>query len=401
MAQPELEQIVQRMIDAGESEDNIAAVIKGCAPPAAPARRTWTDTAVDALPSIGGAIGGIAGGLGGTAFGMGVGGAPGAIGGAALGGAAGESARQLIERGRGRLTTASPTQAASDIASAGAIQGGAEATGGAVGAGLRLVGRGLYRAGALPLVEFFDKYGDVIKTGIQNRIPATKAGVEKATALAASRKAVKDAAVDAAGNRVSFPTQAITGDALARVQGAATRTAKAGYPDPMPEFIDRARRMEVANGPGLTPRALEDIKHTVDDQLGPAYKKLRKREALTPNERMDMELSQAAGDAQASVIPNYRAMNKATMDAEGLARALRRRSIGQNQGLENAATAAAMSAIGPAALVPRVAMIPGVATNLGIATHMLGERPAIPANALRAALATLMSSHQQPEDESR
>ena len=52
----ELDQIVQRMIDAGEPEENIATVIQGYQP--AKPERSFVDTAVDALPTIGGAVGG-------------------------------------------------------------------------------------------------------------------------------------------------------------------------------------------------------------------------------------------------------------------------------------------------------------------------------------------------------
>src|SRR5262249_55779481 len=95
--------------DSPPSEaDVLAALNEGPPPPAtdtatmpAAPSRSWTDTAVDWLPAVGGAAGGLIGGIGGTAFGMGVGGVPGALGGAALGGGAGEAAKQLVNRIRG------------------------------------------------------------------------------------------------------------------------------------------------------------------------------------------------------------------------------------------------------------------------------------------------------------
>lgn len=77
--------------------------------------RTWTDTAVDALPAALGTAGAVIGGVGGSAFGMGVGGVPGAAGGAALGTGAGEAAKQLINRLRGAEAPATAGDAALEI----------------------------------------------------------------------------------------------------------------------------------------------------------------------------------------------------------------------------------------------------------------------------------------------
>lgn len=81
----------------------------------APKARTWTDTAVDALPAALGTAGAVLGGMGGAAFGMGFGGVPGAAGGATLGTGAGEAAKQLINRLRGADAPATRTDAAMEI----------------------------------------------------------------------------------------------------------------------------------------------------------------------------------------------------------------------------------------------------------------------------------------------
>lgn len=103
-------------------------------------RSYLTRTAIGALPSIGGAVGGIVGGIGGTVGGFGVGGVPGAVAGATAGGAGGEAWRQNLERIRLAASDGSgppskpdlpetPLDAAGQIASEGAWQGGLEATG--------------------------------------------------------------------------------------------------------------------------------------------------------------------------------------------------------------------------------------------------------------------------------
>lgn len=84
-------------------------------------KRTWTDTAVDALPLIGG----IAGGLAGLATG------PGAIGTAAIGGAGGEAWKRVINdlRGKGKPADETPGNVLTGIATAGAAQGAGQAAG--------------------------------------------------------------------------------------------------------------------------------------------------------------------------------------------------------------------------------------------------------------------------------
>lgn len=194
------------------SEAELDAMFAQVADPATPAR-TWTDTAVDALPMIGGTLGGVMGGIGGTAFGVGVGGVPGAVGGAALGGGAGESARQLINRARGKAAPGTPGAAAGDIATAGAIQGGAELLGQGVVKGASAVGRGLYRGYLKPSLAkaSIGKADRIVETALQEGLPLTKGGVSKANRVAAELGAQVDDLLrqaDAAGETVDLRTVA-------------------------------------------------------------------------------------------------------------------------------------------------------------------------------------------------
>lgn len=152
--------------------------------PAKPAK-TWTDTAVDALPAIGGAVGGIVGGIGGTVAGLGVGGVPGAIGGAAVGGGAGEAARQLMNRWRGTDAPQSAGAAAAGIATEGAIQGGMEAAGGLVAKGAKTLGTAVYRGYLKPSLAGTEiaKAREIVETGIANALPITKGGEARAARL--------------------------------------------------------------------------------------------------------------------------------------------------------------------------------------------------------------------------
>lgn len=361
--------------DAPPSEQDVLGALGGepsaepQAPPQAASERTWTDTAVDSLPFVGGAVGGLLGN----------------IPGAALGGAGGEAYRQLINRARGKGGPATPTDAASQIGTEGAIQGATEGAGQAVGFGLRTIGKGLYRAGALPILSMLGKYGNVADKGLEAGIPVTKGGLAQAGEHVAAAKGAKDAAVKAADARGSIRTSTILDNTMQKMGGDADHLRRAGLPDPMPGLSARSDRILKANGPGMAPSTAEGIKHTLDDQLGGAYIKLGKKEPLSAGEKMNMELSQQIGKSQEAVVPGYRDMNKRTMDAVGVQKMIDRRLKG-NQGLENALTMAA----GPAAIPARLLMLPGVASTAGIAAHRAGQYPQVPSNLLRSALMALM-----------
>lgn len=152
----------------------------------APTRaRTWTDTAVDTLPMLGGAAGGIVGGIGGTVAGMGVGGVPGAIGGATVGGAGGEAARQLINFARGVDAPATPGGAAADIGMQGGIQGALEGAGqGAIAAATPLASA-VYRGYLKPSLSKVNlpKAAAIVQTAISEAIPMTKGGLAQTQKL--------------------------------------------------------------------------------------------------------------------------------------------------------------------------------------------------------------------------
>ena len=140
--------------------------------------RSWTDTAVDLLPTLGGIGGGIVGGIGGTVAGMGVGGVPGAIGGATLGGGFGEAAKQLINRARGEEAPTSAGEAAKDIALQGGIQGGSEAIGAGVAKGIGAGAKAVYRGYLKPSLaaKNLPKAKEVVETALNEGIPITRAG---------------------------------------------------------------------------------------------------------------------------------------------------------------------------------------------------------------------------------
>lgn len=107
-----------------------------------PQERTWTDTAVDALPMVGGMIGGLVSAPAG----------PGMLVGAALGAAGGEAWRQNLNRLRGRSAPSSMGEAAGKIAREGAESAAGAFFGAGVNKGInaaRPVVSRLFRRGAV------------------------------------------------------------------------------------------------------------------------------------------------------------------------------------------------------------------------------------------------------------
>lgn len=164
------------------------------------------------LPAIGGAVGGLVGGAGGTVAGLGVGGVPGAIGGAALGGAAGEAAKQLINRARGAEAPATSTAAAASIGTQAAIQGGAEAVGAGLGAGMKVAAPWLMQKALKPTASLANEYRTtapkLVKTLLDEGINVTQGGVDKLQRLFDATNADIRAAVASAPGSIQKNTVA-------------------------------------------------------------------------------------------------------------------------------------------------------------------------------------------------
>lgn len=195
----DLKTIVQRMVAAGESEENIATVIQHFKPDPAE-RKSWLSAAADWLPTIGGAVGGVIGGIGGTVGGLGVGGVPGAIGGAALGGATGEAWKQLAHRalGDGDAPT-TPGAAAKDIALQGGAQGAMEGTGQALVSVAAKAAPALMQSAVKPAYKTVEKavksqeMPRVVKTLLDHGINVTESGIGKLNdLLSATNAQIKD-----------------------------------------------------------------------------------------------------------------------------------------------------------------------------------------------------------------
>lgn len=276
--------------DSQPSEQDILAQLgQASAPstPAAPAapERTWTDTAVDALPTLGGLAGGVIGGAGGTVLGMGVGGVPGAVGGAALGGGAGEAAKQLINRVRGAEAPATMGGAAGNIGASAAVQGAGELAGIGASKVIRPVAKGLYGVALRPVKALRDKYGlgQLIESGFANRIMPTAGGVAKAADKVAESKAAQRGmaeAYDAAGGAQLTPLTAAKRGISPIVKDAQAAEAATGIPANTKKIITQVRRVQAAHPQGMSAAETMDAKHVADTIADPAYAAMRRGGAV-------------------------------------------------------------------------------------------------------------------------
>lgn len=178
---------------------------------------TLVDRAVSALPAVAGVVGGIVGGIGGTVAGMGVGGVPGAIGGAALGGGAGEAAKELINRARGAAAPATSGEAAKDIGVQALVQGGAQAAGEGLGAGMKAAAPWLMQKALKPTASMLSEYKTtapkLVQTLLDDGISVTQAGIDKLQKLFdATNKQIADAIGNASGsiNKQTVAARALT-----------------------------------------------------------------------------------------------------------------------------------------------------------------------------------------------
>jgi hypothetical protein len=306
-------------------------------------------------------------------------------------GAAGGAGAAIAGR---QLATGTPEPAADTLrtmGTEGALSAIGEGTGRAVGGLLRIAGRGLYRAGLLPDAATLRKFPEVVTRGVETATPVSRGGLKKAVNAKGEALTAKQLALEAADQNVAFRTGQLAQDLHQPTAEYARSLRRAGLPDPTPRFADRTAEFIASNPPGLTPTEAETIKRTVDDRLGGAFRKIAKREPVTPSERFSMELSRQIGNAQEATIPGYRTMNRDIMDAEGLRRAIERRTAGSggNQGLENALTIVG----GPHTIPARLAMLPPVLSGVGIAAYQAGKRPAAMSTMLRAALAMMEGEH--------
>lgn len=370
------------------------------------ADRTWKDTAVDALPMVGGAVGGTVGGIGGAAFGLGVGGAPGAIGGATLGGAAGESVRRLVQLARGKRKPGASTMGedAAGIATEGAIQGASEAVGGAVGKGLQKGGRAIYRGLLKPSKAIREGFGGdaVVRTLMDEGVTISGKGLDKITGkLGASRDAALKMVQDAAPTSTYVkPSEIISefGDAVKTLRNR----VNVGQPSELAKVGERGKRLikALTTGAGMDAAGAQVAKETAQDAASGAYRMMERGGAkqLGADDLLDEATARGFRKAVEKRVPGVAAQNQRTQALLGAKRALddavegraNNMAVGGARDIIAAGTGAAVG--GPAGLATglasRVLASPRAGSAAAIGLNRVGKK--VPIDELIRALDALI-----------
>lgn len=390
--------------------------------PTAPPR-TWTDTAVDALPAVGGAVGGTVGGIGGTVAGFGVGGVPGAVAGATLGGATGEAARQLVNRVRGQAAPPTMGAAATDIGEQGALQGALEGAGQAVMPVVGKVAESVYRGYLKPSLSRVNlpKATQIVKDAIAEALPVTKGGLQRADELIGELNGKVESLLSQATGR-TVDLSAMAND----VRAWATRTFDRPGRDPrdLKAALDVADRID--QHPSVNPSNLgnqmagnttaaqvsmpaanqvkRDLQRSAADKFG-----VPTGSAETATEKYASSTMRKGIEAQVPEVGPLNARQSRLLDvAKSIARATGREEnksplIGVNTmisgaiGGEELARTHDPAAAAAKALAVRLALTPAVATRAAIVAARLAEK--IPGTAVadvaRVAVEVVRSETQQ------
>ena len=152
-----------------------------------PPSRTWTDTAVNALPMVGGALGGLAGGKR-SPMGMAA---------AGLGGIAGEGYRQTAEAMRGNFQNVPETVGGrvGAMATAGVEQAGLEGAGRAIAEAVTPMAKAVYRGYLKPSLSKLNlaKATQIVNTAFEEMLPVSAGGASEARSRIGALKTQVDA----------------------------------------------------------------------------------------------------------------------------------------------------------------------------------------------------------------
>lgn len=267
----QLQSIVQRMIDAGEPEENIATVIqhfKTAAPE--PAKQApHGGGIVDALPTIAGTAMSMAGGSKVSPVGMALG---------ALGGAAGEGARQVIRSVQGQWDQVPETISGRlrMMGTEGLTQGALEGVGRAAGAVVTPVAKAAYGLALRPAKALQKAYGlrNIVEQGFADRVLPNAIGESRAGRVVGESK--NAATKIAADSPQTFDLQRVLQKAIDD-QGtrAGVELKTAGIAPPTDKVADQIGRVLDSNGPTVTAAELLELRRGADAIADPAFKAAR------------------------------------------------------------------------------------------------------------------------------
>lgn len=286
----DLQAIVQRMVAAGEPEDQIALVIqhyKPAAPAAAaPAAPSMADLAAQGPSAARGAAGpeGVgmryigdhpvqAGAMAGGMLATGGASLPAQMALAALG-AAGGAGYGMLAKGARTGDVGTPGGNARDMA----LNAAAAATGEGIGGGViqpavQGLGKLVYKAALRPANALQREFGDLASDGLKAGLPVSDAGLRQAEqGLGQSGQAARDLIAGAAPTAAPVRVVTEVGKETTPIIQRATLRAKTGLPDESGGIVQRIRSMQQANPGGIDLQTAQDMKGELQDLAARVYR---------------------------------------------------------------------------------------------------------------------------------
>jgi hypothetical protein len=313
-----LKDIVQRMIDAGESEDNIALVIDRYAhqaPTKEDQLRRLTDTIGgqgprgdlgEQAPMIGGTIGAMAGGP---------------IG-AAAGGAGGTLVRDLLRANRGDVNTPrNPLDAASNIGLNALGQGALSKAGDLLSSGLAYGGKQLYSGLLKAKDATLQRFPKVVDDLMAARVPISQGGRKAVVGRMQALGAEKEGLLKAADDRAMIPRSVMRSGLDDELQ-TAINTSDAPVKD-----LDKLAKVErdlLPDEPGVLPSRADKIKTKLQAESDRARRQMQMGTRVNDTgARAKLAVAHKTKDALETIEPKLADVNAAYGSHKGQSMALR------------------------------------------------------------------------------
>jgi hypothetical protein len=401
MPDPQLQSIVEKMVAAGEPEENISLVIQHYKPaasaqPAAPHKEGYLESGgmfgeghvINGLMNLAKAAynhpvtaGALAGGMlaapltGGASI-------PAAMAASGLGAAGGAGLGSIANAAIGKE---GGPKTAGDVAKTMALEGAAGAAGEGLGQGaaklLRVGGKLVYKAALRPSMPLQREFGDIAETGLREGVRVSEGGARQAgDLLSESASKAKGLIQDAqAAGAAPIRIKDVAGSGgIGEVNQRAAVRARTGLSDERPAITGRIKAMQAQNPNGITLDRAQTMKGELQDLAGRVYRAQEKGAPVLDlsadtNAALARGLrSEIAKSAEAAGVPGVHAANERTQEMIGLNRAMEdanRRNI--------PGVGSIRSLLGD--------FIPSVSSTAAIEAHRIGQSSALP-NSLRAAL---------------
>lgn len=398
----DLHTIVQRMVEAGEPEENIALVIQHYQPPPAtapaktpsladavladnpmmglptraiqgllrmvkanPVESAATAGALLAAPATGGAS--ILGGMAGAGLG-------------AAGGAGLAIAGRQLATGRPE----SGIETAKTMATQGAVNAAGEGVGRGIASAANVVVPKVLKGILRPYKNVQQEFGDVVGVMRRERIPVGKSDVAGARMGESAKQASQMIADAEAAGAAPIRPREVT-KKLGDVRDVTTQRARLGKPDETGEVAARARSFQQKNKGGIPLTEAQSLKQAAQKEASTVFRAIDRGNVVKDTGAlMDKAIAQGLREGIEARVPAVRGVNARTQELMGLERALS----------DAEARSGGVVGMNPANWLSGIA--PGMGSNLTFAADATAQAQQAPlARLLRQALLSALAGDDQ------